>query len=390
MMLGFLLARAGIAVTVLEKHADFLRDFRGDTLHPSTLEVVGELGLLEALLKRPHDEVRQLSGMFGDTEIPIADFSHLPTRCKFIALMPQWEFLNFLAERARGLLAFTLRMSTAATDLLLEDGIVVGVSTEGPEGAGQIRADLIVGADGRHSTMRARAGFTVRDFGVPIDVLWLRISRRPDDRSYPFGIARPGQLVVMLDRGDYWKVAFIIEKGTFPAKQRAGLPAFRAEMAQAAPLVAERVGEIADWDQVKLLTVSIDRLQEWARPGLLCIGDAAHAMSPVGGVGINLAVQDAVATANILAAPLRDGPVPLEMLRRVKQRRWFPTVPTPQAQIFLHKHGVEPILRSTVPIKIPPPLRWLKRHPVLRRIPAHLVGVGVRPEHVHSPAVPAA
>jgi len=316
MMLGFLLARAGIAVTVLEKHADFLRDFRGDTLHPSTLEVMGELELLDALLKRPRDEVRQLSGMFGDTEIPIADFSHLPTRCKFIALMPQWEFLNFLAERARGLPAFTLRMSTAATDLLVKDGIVVGVSTEGPEGAGQIRADLIVGADGRHSTMRAKAGFTVRDFGVPIDVLWLRISRRPEDRSYPFGIARAGQLVVMLDRRDYWQVAFIIEKGTFPAKQRAGLPAFHAELAQAAPLVADRVGEITDWDQVKLLTVSIDRLEEWARPGLLCIGDAAHAMSPIGGVGINLAVQDAVATANILAAPLRDGPVPLEMLQR--------------------------------------------------------------------------
>jgi 2-polyprenyl-6-methoxyphenol hydroxylase-like FAD-dependent oxidoreductase len=384
-MLGYLLARAGVDVVVIEKHADFLRDFRGDTLHPSTLEIMHELGLLDALLQRPHDEVRRLSGIFGDTEIPIADFSHLPTRCKFIALMPQWEFLNFVATDARRFRGFGLRMSTAATELLFEDGAVAGVRAMAPEGPLEIRAGLVVGADGRHSVVRDHAGLDVEDFGVPIDVLWLRISRRPDDRSYPFGIATPGQIVVMLDRGDYWQIAFVIEKGTFPARQQAGLAAFRAELAAAAPPVADRTGELASWDQVKLLSVSVDRLTQWARPGLLCIGDAAHAMSPIGGVGINLAIQDAVAAANILAEPLQQDSVPLSVLQQVQARRHWPTVVTQSAQVFLHKHGLEPILRATAPVRPPFPLRLLRRFPWLRRIPARLVGMGVRPEHVQTP-----
>jgi 2-polyprenyl-6-methoxyphenol hydroxylase-like FAD-dependent oxidoreductase len=385
MMLGYLLARAGIPVTVLEKHADFLRDFRGDTLHPSTLDVIGELGLLEALLRQPHDEVRHLAGIFGDTEIPVADFSHLPTRCQFIALMPQWDFLNFIATEGRKLPTFDLRMSTEAMDLVTEDGTVTGVRARSPDGEIIIRTALTIGADGRHSIVRGKAGLTVRDFGVPIDVLWLRISRQESDRSYPFGRVTPGHIIVMLDRGDYWQMAVVIEKGTFAIKQQAGIAAFRAELGEALPFLGDRVNEIQSWDQVSLLTVTVDRLDKWAKPGLLCIGDSAHAMSPIGGVGINLAIQDAVAAANILAEPLRQGRPPLAVLERVQERRQWPTVATQSAQVFLHKHGVEPILRTSGPLHVPFVLRLLRWVPWLRRIPARLVGVGVRPEHVRTP-----
>ncbi len=387
-MLAYLLARAGIAVVVLEKHADFLRDFRGDTLHPSTLEVMHELGLLDALLQKPHDEVSHLAGIFGDTEIPIADFSHLPTRCKFVALMPQWDFLSFVADEGRKRPGFTLKMSTEAIGLIQESGSIVGVKARGPDGDLEIRAPLTVAADGRHSALRAAAGFAVQDFGVPIDVLWLRISRQESDRSYPFGRVTAGHLFVMLDRGSYWQVAVVIEKGAFAAKQQAGLAAFRAELSDALPFLGVRVDEIQSWDQVKLLTVTVDRLKQWSKPGFLAIGDCAHAMSPIGGVGINLAIQDAIAAANILAAPLKHGGVSPATLEQVQKRRQWPAAATQSAQVFLHKHGLEPILRSKGPIHPPFALMLFRWFPVLRRILARLVGIGVRPEHVRtSPAL---
>jgi 2-polyprenyl-6-methoxyphenol hydroxylase-like FAD-dependent oxidoreductase len=385
MIAGFLLARAGVEVTVLEKHGDFLRDFRGDTLHPSTLEVMHELGLLDELLRRPHDEATSLAGYVGDVRIPVADFSHLPTHCKFIAIMPQWDFLDFIAEHARRLPTFTLRLNTEVTDLLTAGDAVVGVRAHAPEGPVDIRADLVIAADGRHSIVRERAGLSVQDFGVPIDVLWLRISRRKDDPAFPLGRVSPGHLVVTIDRGDYWQCAFIIRKGAFAATRDRGIAAFRNEFAAAIPFLADRTDEIRSWETIKLLTVSVDRLKEWARPGLLCIGDCAHAMSPIGGVGINLAIQDAVATANLLAGPLRDGPVDIALLRRLQKRRWLPTVVTQGVQVFIHRHLLEPILAATRPLKVPFVLRLLQRFPYLRRLPARAVGIGLRPEHVHSP-----
>jgi 2-polyprenyl-6-methoxyphenol hydroxylase-like FAD-dependent oxidoreductase len=385
MIAGFLLARAGVEVTALEKHGDFLRDFRGDTLHPSTLEVMHELGLLDELLRRPHDEATSLAGYVGDVRIPVADFSHLPTYCKFIAIMPQWDFLDFIAEHARRLPTFTLRLNTEVTDLLTAGDAVVGVRAHAPEGPVDIRADLVIAADGRHSIVRERAGLSVQDFGVPIDVLWLRISRRKDDPAFPLGRVSPGHLVVTIDRGDYWQCAFIIRKGAFAATRDRGIAAFRNEFAAAIPFLADRVDEIRSWETIKLLTVSVDRLKEWARPGLLCIGDCAHAMSPIGGVGINLAIQDAVATANLLAGPLRDGPVDIALLRRLQKRRWLPTVVTQGVQVFIHRHLLEPILAATRPLKVPFVLRLLQRFPYLRRLPARAVGIGLRPEHVHSP-----
>jgi 2-polyprenyl-6-methoxyphenol hydroxylase-like FAD-dependent oxidoreductase len=385
MIAGFLLARAGVEVTVLEKHGDFLRDFRGDTLHPSTLEVMHELGLLDELLRRPHDEATSLAGYVGDVRTPVADFSHLPTHCKFIAIMPQWDFLDFIAEHARRLPTFTLRLNTEVTDLLTAGDAVVGVRAHAPEGPVDIRADLVIAADGRHSIVRERAGLSVQDFGVPIDVLWLRISRRKDDPAFPLGRVSPGHLVVTIDRGDYWQCAFIIRKGAFAATRDRGIAAFRNEFAAAIPFLADRTDEIRSWETIKLLTVSVDRLKEWARPGLLCIGDCAHAMSPIGGVGINLAIQDAVATANLLAGPLRDGPVDIALLRRLQKRRWLPTVVTQGAQVFIHRHLLEPILAATRPLKVPFVLRLLQSFPYLRRLPARAVGIGLRPEHVHSP-----
>jgi 2-polyprenyl-6-methoxyphenol hydroxylase-like FAD-dependent oxidoreductase len=385
MIAGFLLARAGVEVTVLEKHGDFLRDFRGDTLHPSTLEVMHELGLLDELLRRPHDEATSLAGYVGDVRIPVADFSHLPTHCKFIAIMPQWDFLDFIAEHARRLPTFTLRLNTEVTDLLTAGDAVVGVRAHAPEGPVDIRADLVIAADGRHSIVRERAGLSVQDFGVPIDVLWLRISRRKDDPAFPLGRVSPGHLVVTIDRGDYWQCAFIIRKGAFAATRDRGIAAFRNEFAAAIPFLADRVDEIRSWETIKLLTVSVDRLKEWARPGLLCICDCAHAMSPIGGVGINLAIQDAVATANLLAGPLHDGPVDIALLRRLQKRRWLPTVVTQGVQVFIHRHLLEPILAATRPLKVPFVLRLLQRFPYLRRLPARAVGIGLRPEHVHSP-----
>ncbi len=346
MMLGFLLARAGLAVTVLEKHADFLRDFRGDVVHPSTLELIHELGLIDEFLKLPHEKLDHLTGKIGAENVTIADFSHLPTRCKFLALMPQWDFLNFLASNGKRYPGFDLRMRTEATDLIEEDGRIVGLRAKSPEGELEIRAELVVGCDGRHSTVRKRAGLQVEDIGAPIDVLWFRISRRPDDATDMFGHIEAGKMMVMLDRGDYWQCAYVIPKGGIDRVKANGLPAFRDAVVEMTSFFRNRIDEIKDWDDVKLLTVAVDRLTCWHRPGLICIGDAAHAMSPVGGVGINLAVQDAVAVANTLAGPLKAGQVTSDLLDAVQQRRDFPMRAIQRIQVVVQNMLLAPALSS--------------------------------------------
>jgi 2-polyprenyl-6-methoxyphenol hydroxylase-like FAD-dependent oxidoreductase len=385
MMLGFLLARAGVDVVVLEKHADFLRDFRGDTIHPSTLEVMHELEILEDFLKRPHQELRELAGQIGETRAVLADFSHLSTQCRFIVLMPQWDFLDFLAEHAKLYPNFSLRMQAEVVGLLMDGDKIAGLQAKTPEGMIEVRAGLVVGADGRHSTVRDLTGLEVEDLGAPMDALWLRLSKRPGDGSQSLGRIQAGRLFVTLDRGDYWQCAFVIPKGGFNDLRRQGLEAFSAAIAALAPALADRVDEIASWDDVKLLTVRVDRLKRWYRPGLLCIGDAAHAMSPVGGVGINLAIQDAVAAANILALPLREGPVSVDLLRKVQARREWPTKMMQAVQLFVQKRIISNVLTMTERPQPPFAVKLLNRYPVLRRLPARLIGMGFRPEHVHSP-----
>jgi len=386
MMLGFLLARGGIDVVVLEKHKDFLRDFRGDTIHPSTLELMYELGILDEFLKRPHQKVTQLSGQIGRETVTIADFTHLPTHCKFIALMPQWDFLNFIAEQARKNQGFQLRTQAKATGLIDDAGRIAGVRASTADGLLEIRADLTVGADGRHSTVRQSAGLEVVDLGAPMDVMWMRLSRREDDPGQTFGHVEQGKMMVMLDREDYWQCAFVIPKGTADAVKRRGLPAFREEVATLEPFLRDRVGELQDWEQVRVLTVSVDRLVSWSRPGLLCIGDAAHAMSPIGGVGINLAIQDAVATANILGPKLLRGAVTEEDLQAVERRRTFPTRATQSLQVAIQNNVIRRVLIDAGPLKLPWPLRLIRAIPYLRRFPARAVGMGFRPEHVNFPA----
>lgn len=386
MMLGLLLARAGVDVVVLEKHADFLRDFRGDTIHPSTLELMHELDMLEDFLTLPHQKARVLTVRVGDTSIPVADFSHLPTRCKFIALMPQWDFLNFLVTRGTRYPAFHLRQKTEATGLIEEGGRVVGVRTTGPEGRLEIRADLVVGADGRHSVVREKAGLHVQELGAPMDVLWFRLSRQPSDPEETMGRFDAGRILVMINRGSHWQFGYVIVKGSAEENRGRGIAALRDTVAELAPFSADRKGEIRDWDDVKLLTVRVDRLRSWCRPGLLCIGDAAHAMSPIGGVGINLAVQDAVAAANLLAAPLREGRLTTEHLQRVQQRRLFPTRIVQGMQVLIQNRVVSRVLSGTGPMKPALPLTLFARIPFLRRLPARLIGLGVRPEHVRTPA----
>jgi len=385
MMLGFLLARAGVDVIVLEKHADFLRDFRGDTIHPSTLEVIYELGLLEEFLKRPHQEIREFAGQIGDELIPLADLTHLPTHCKFLGFMPQWDFLDFLADEARSYPAFKLMMNAEVTDLLEAGNKIVGVKVSTPEGDLEIRAELTVGCDGRKSIVREQAGLLVESLGAPIDVLWFRLSRKPSDPGQVLGRFVTAKIMVMLNREDYWQCAFVIPKGAAEEIKRRGLEAFRADIVAIAPFLKDRVAELQDWDQVKLLTVLVDRLRKWYRPGLLCIGDAAHAMSPVGGVGINLAIQDAVATANILAGPLSVGYVSVNHLQKVQWRREFPTKVTQWGQVQVQERILKPVLGSRGQVRVPWFLRLFKRFPLLRRIPARLIGIGVRPEHVRTP-----
>jgi 2-polyprenyl-6-methoxyphenol hydroxylase-like FAD-dependent oxidoreductase len=392
MMLGVLLARAGISVVVLEKHADFLRDFRGDTVHPSTMEVIHELGVLDEFLARPHSELREARGVVGDERVTLADFSHLPVHAPFIAMVPQWHFLDFLAEHGRRYPTFTLMMQAEVFELVERDARVVGVRAQTPHGPMQIDANLIVGADGRTSTVRSLARMRVDDIGAPIDVLWMRLSKHPEDSAEAaLGNIRNGHIFVMLDRGDYWQCAFVIPKGGYDDLRRAGLDAFRAQIVGIVPWLGNRVREITSWSEVKLLTVKVDRLPQWHRPGLLCIGDAAHAMSPVGGVGINLAIQDAVAAANILWRPLQRGTPSAADLQAVQRRRELPTRVTQAVQVFVQKNVLfKTIKGGGVPTKLPRVVRLLNRYPWLRRIPARFVGLGIRPEHVRTPDVGAA
>jgi 2-polyprenyl-6-methoxyphenol hydroxylase-like FAD-dependent oxidoreductase len=381
-MLGFLLARAGVEVMVLEKHKDFFRDFRGDTIHPSTLELMHELGLLEEFLRQPHQELREITVHFGDKVVHIADFSHVPAKCKFIAFMPQWDFLNFLCRHAGSHPQFKLRMETEVTDLLMEDERIVGVRANSPAGILEVRADLVVGADGRSSTVRDRGGLEVVDLGAPIDVLWFRVSKQADDPPQAFGFVSAGQFMVLIDRGDYWQCAYVIRKGSFEAQRARGLEAFRKDIGLCAPFLARRMNEIARWDVVKLLAVKVDHLRKWHRDGLLCIGDSAHAMSPVGGVGINLAIQDAVATANLLAEKLRSGRIQEEDLRSVQRRRERPARLTQKVQVFIHKHLLERIFDSTEIISPPFAMQLFEEFPRLRSLPARMIGIGFRPEHI--------
>jgi 2-polyprenyl-6-methoxyphenol hydroxylase-like FAD-dependent oxidoreductase len=387
MMLGFLLARAGVAVIVLEKHADFLRDFRGDTIHPSTLELMHELGVLEEFLKRPHQEARELAGQIGNEVIKIADFTHLPTRCKFLALMPQWDFLNFIVEQGRRYPSFQVKMQAEAIGLVEENGRIAGVSVKTPEGAMEIRAGLIVGADGRSSIVRERAGLQVIDLGAPMDVFWMKISRLAGDPGQSLGHIEPGKMFVMIDREDYWQCAFLIPKGGADEIRKRGIESFREDVGKLQPIFRDRLGELRDWNDVSLLTVKVDRLKKWFRPGLLCIGDAAHAMSPVGGVGINLAIQDAVAAANILAPRLAAGNVSDGDLHEVQRRREFPTRATQRLQILLQNGVIRRVLGSTQPLTVPAPVKLMQRWAFLRRIPARVIGIGFRPEHVRTPDV---
>jgi 2-polyprenyl-6-methoxyphenol hydroxylase-like FAD-dependent oxidoreductase len=382
-VLGFLLSRAGVETVVLEKHGDFLRDFRGDTIHPSTLQVMYELGLLADFLRRPHQEYPQVSAKFGETTVKIGDFTHLSTHCKFIALMPQWDFLNFLTAQGARYPGFHLKMQREVTELIEENGSVTGVRGKTPDGPFEVRAHLTIGADGRHSIVRERAGLQVHDLGAPIDVLWMRLSKRPDDADLTLGHFNAGKILVTINRGQYWQCARVIPKGAFDRIRERGLPAFRDEIVEVAPFFRDRVGELQDWNEIKLLSVAVDRLRQWFRPGLLCLGDAAHAMSPIGGVGINLAIQDAVAAANILAEPLLRGQVNERYLRQLQRRREFPARITQTFQVLVHNRVIGPFLKGEINFKTPPlPARLLNDFPVLRRIPARAIGIGFRPEHV--------
>ncbi len=382
MMLGYLLARAGVEVLVLEKHGDFLRDFRGDTIHPSTLEVMHELGLLDEFLKLPHQKVYELNAQVGEMRLTIADFRYLPTRCGFVAFMPQWDFLNFLAEKAGRYPGFKLLMEAEVTGLIEESGRVVGVRVKTANGEIEMRADLVVGADGRSSIVREKAGLPVKEFGAPMDVLWFRLKRTGEDPVATMGRFDSGRIFIALNRGDYWQCGYVIAKGQFDEMRRQPFETFRAAIVKLAPYVGDSVQELRGWDDVKLLTVRVDRLLDWFRPGLLCIGDSAHAMSPVGGVGINLAIQDAVAAANVLFKPLRQGQLTLDHLRRVQQRRELPTRVTQWLQVTVQRRIIARVLVETGPLKPPLAVRLLAKIPFLRRIPARIVGLGVRPEHV--------
>jgi len=382
MMLGFLLARAGVRAVVLEKHGDFLRDFRGDTIHPSTLDIMDELGVLDEFLKLPHQKVSRFSAQFGEERVQVADFSHLPVRCGFIAMMPQWDFLDFIAAQGRRYPSFTVLMNAGATGLIEEAGRVAGVHAIVDGKSQEIRADLVVGADGRHSTVRAGAGFRVKVLGAPMDVLWFRLTHRSTDSAETMGRFDNGSILVMLDRGDYWQCAYVIAKGSADKVREAGIGQFRERLARLMPFLADRVDELKSVDDLKLLTVGVDRLEKWWKPGVLCIGDAAHTMSPIGGVGVNIAVQDAVAASNILAAPLREGRLEDADLAAVQAHRLWPVRATQAIQVFMQNRMIAPTLAGTRPLRPPWPVRLLDRFPLLRRLPARVLGLGVQPEHV--------
>jgi 2-polyprenyl-6-methoxyphenol hydroxylase-like FAD-dependent oxidoreductase len=386
MMLGVLLARAGVSILVLEKYPDFFRDFRGDTVHPSTLELLLELGWLDDFLALRHDEFQTASANIAGQTVKVADLAHLPTHCKFVALMPQWDFLNFLAEHGRRYPTFDLLMQTDGLGLVESGGRVTGARAKTPNGEIEITAKLVIGADGRHSTIRSAAGLAVKDLGAPMDVLWMRIPKHPDDPTRQLGWVRTGHMVILLDRGDYWQCAYLIAKGSFAQLKTEGIDVLQREIAATVPMLSDRVAELDDWSKIAVLDVRVDRLERWYRAGLLCIGDAAHAMSPIGGIGINLAVQDAVAAANLLAAPLRNGETPSETdLQRVQDRRMFPTKVTQAFQTFVQDRAIDPLMRG-VPVKRPPlAARLFDEFPLLRRLPARLIGIGVRPEHIHTP-----
>jgi len=388
MMLGFLLARMGGKIIVLEKHADFLRDFRGDTIHPSTLELMYELGLLQEFLQRPHQEVTELAATIGQKTVKVGDFTHLPTHCKMLAFMPQWDFLNFLVEHGQHYPSFQVCMKTEVTGLIEEHGEIVGARANTPDGPLEIRAALTVGADGRHSVVRERAGLKVTDLGAPMDVLWLRISRRETDPSLSLGHAEPGVFFVMINRQDYWQCGYVIAKGAFDNIQKRGIAQFREDIVRLAPFFRDRVSELRDWNDVSLLTVKVDRLEKWWRPGLLCIGDAAHAMSPIGGVGINLAIQDAVAAANVLGEKLIRGEITASDLQAVQRRRTFPTRATQKLQVLVQNRVVRRVLTSQHPLAVPWPVKLMQHFPSLRRLPARVIGIGFRPEHIHTPERP--
>jgi len=387
MMLGYLLGRAGIDVVVLEKHADFFRDFRGDTVHPSTLQVMDELGLIDGFLKLPHQRLQTMDGLFGGTKVRIADLRRLDTKYPFIAFMPQWDFLNFLREAGKRFASLEVLMNTEAVDLIRRGDTFAGVRARTPEGIIDIEADLTIACDGRHSTVRERAGFDVEEIGAPMDVLWFRVGRKPDETENLFARIEPGKMMVTFDRGDYWQCAFVIAKGQYDAVKARGLPALLDDVVRMAPVLKHGIADMKSFDDVKLLTVAINRLSRWTRPGLLCIGDAAHAMSPVGGVGVNLAVQDAVATANLLADKLVRGCPSEEELDAVRRRREFPVKMTQALQRVVQNRIISTALTGgDRPLKVPLLLRLISSWPLLQGIPARLLAIGVRPEHVHSKA----
>ena len=387
-MLGFLLARAGVEVLVLEKHGDFLRDFRGDTVHPSTLEVIDELGLVDDFLSLPHRKVSELNAVLDQGSFRLSDFSRLRRRHPYVVFMPQWDFLDFITGHGSELPSFELRMNAEVLEPVQENGRVAGVRYRSAGGAVQeVRADLTVAADGRGSALRRSAGLTPTSFGAPMDVLWFRISRRESDPENGLGRLTAGRILAFIDRGDYWQIACVIPKGSAERERARGIEAFRDSLARLAPFLADRVGELSAWDDLSLLTVEVDRLTRWHRPGMLCIGDAAHAMSPIGGVGINLAIQDAVATANILAAPLRKGTASEADLARVQRRRMLPTIATQLLQRAAQRRVVAPTLAGRAPLRPPRVVRLLSRFPALQVIPARLIGVGIRPEHVRTDSV---
>ena len=382
MMLGYLLARAGVDVMVLEKHADFFRDFRGDTIHPSTLDLMSELGVLDEFLRLPHTRASQLGVVIGEKTFNLLDFRHLPTRCKFMAIMPQWDFLNFIATKAKRYPMFRLKMNAEVTDVLERGNKVVGVQAATEQGEVEVLADLIVACDGRHSTVRRQAGMSVREFGVTIDVLWFRLPKGADVQQPSLGYIRDGRILLTIDRGDYWQCGSIIPKGEFEEIKAQGLEAFRNRIARTAPFLGSEVDELTDWEQVKLLSVRMDRLERWYRPGLLCIGDAAHAMSPAGGVGVNYAIQDAVAAANLLATKLRQGDVGLANLRRVQRRREWPVrlmQAMQAAQMATYGRAYRP---GADPQRI---LELFSTFAPFKRLFGRIVGLGFRREHVEIP-----